>query len=161
MAEPARRVWCNVTRAVHCRPLPSAVSFFRPAILPSRCRMTEPEEDDSKLRSGIQSISRGQIEAARAIGLGSLDTYRRIIFPQALRVMIPPAAGQYVSVVKNSSLGVAIGYPELFSVNNTIVTLSGHTVEAIAIMMSIYLAISFVIAALMNLYNHFVQIKDR
>jgi general L-amino acid transport system permease protein len=113
------------------------------------------------VRSGIQSISRGQIEAARTIGLGPLDTYRRIIFPQALRVMIPPAAGQYVSLVKNSSLGVAIGYPELFSVNNTIVTLSGHTVEAIAIMMSIYLAISFVIAALMNLYNHFVQIKDR
>ncbi|MBN8957225.1 MAG: ABC transporter permease subunit [Rhizobiales bacterium] len=113
------------------------------------------------VRSGIQSISRGQIEAARTIGLGPLDTYRRIIFPQALRVMIPPAAGQYVRVVKNSSLGVAIGYPELFSVNNTIVTLSGHTVEAIAIMMSIYLAISFVIAALMNLYNHFVQIKDR
>jgi general L-amino acid transport system permease protein len=113
------------------------------------------------VRSGIQSVGRGQIEAARSIGLGTFDTYRKVIFPQALRVIVPPATGQYVSLVKNSSLGVAIGYPEMFSVNNTIITLSGHTVEAIAIMMSIYLAISFVIAAMMNVYNRFVQIKER
>jgi general L-amino acid transport system permease protein len=113
------------------------------------------------VRAGIQSVAVGQVEAARAIGLNGFDTYRKVIFPQALRVMVPPMAGQYVSVVKNSSLGVAIGYPELFSVNNTIVTLSGHTVEAIAIMMSIYLAISFVIAMLMNFYNRFVQIRER
>lgn len=113
------------------------------------------------VRSGIQSVGKGQIEAARTIGLSRFDTYRRITFPQALRVMVPPAAGQYISVVKNSSLGVVVGYPELFSVDNTIVTLSGHTVEAIAIMMSIYLAISFAIAMLMNFYNHFVQIKER
>jgi general L-amino acid transport system permease protein len=113
------------------------------------------------VRSGIQSVARGQIEAARSVGLGSFDTYRKIIFPQALRVMIPPAAGQYVSMLKNSSLGVAVGYPELFSVNNTIVTLSGHAVEAIALMMLVYLLISFAIAALMNLYNRAVQIKER
>ena len=113
------------------------------------------------VRSGIQSVRRGQIEAARSIGLGSFDTYRKVVFPQALRVMVPPAAGQYVSVVKNSSLGVAIGYPELFNVNNTIITLSGHTVEAIVIMMSIYLSISFLIAILMNVYNRSVQIRER
>lgn len=113
------------------------------------------------VRSGIQSVSRGQIEAARSVGLGSFDTYRKVIFPQAMRVMVPPAAGQYVSMVKNSSLGVAVGYPELFSVNNTIVTLSGHAVEAIALMMLVYLLISSVIAALMNLYNRAVQIKER
>lgn len=113
------------------------------------------------VRSGIQSVSRGQIEAARTIGLGPFDTYRKVIFPQALRVMVPPAAGQYVSLLKNSSLGVAIGYPELFSITNTIVTLSGHTIEAIAIMMSIYLGISFLIAAAMNLYNKRVQIRER
>jgi len=113
------------------------------------------------VRSGVQSVGRGQVEAAQAVGLGRADIYRRIVFPQALRVMVPPAAGQYVSIIKNSSLGVAIGYPELFNVNNTIVTLSGHTVEAIAIMMSIYLAISFAIAALMNLYNRCVQIRER
>ncbi len=113
------------------------------------------------VRSGVQSVSAGQVEAALTVGLRPFSIYRRVVFPQALRVMVPPAAGQYVSIVKNSSLGVAIGYPELFSVNNTIVTLSGHTVEAIAIMMSIYLAISFSIAIFMNLYNHKVQIKER
>ena len=113
------------------------------------------------VRSGIQSVGKGQIEAARAICLRPGDRYRRVILPQALRVMVPPAAAQYVSLVKNSSLGVAIGYPELFNVNNTIITLSGHTVEAIAMMMAMYLSISFTIAVLMNLYNRAVQIKER
>jgi general L-amino acid transport system permease protein len=113
------------------------------------------------VRSGIQSVNQGQIEAAQTVGLSTGDIYRKIVFPQALRVMIPPATGQYVSIVKNSSLGVAIGYPELFNINNTIVTLSGHTVEAIGIMMSIYLLISFAIAALMNIYNRMAQIKER
>jgi general L-amino acid transport system permease protein len=113
------------------------------------------------VRSGILSVSRGQVEAAKAIGLSPFDIYRKVIFPQALRGMVPPAAVQYVSIIKNSSLGVAIGYPELFSVNNTIGTLSGQMVEAIVIMMSIYLCISFVIAALMNAYNRVVQIKER
>ena len=113
------------------------------------------------VRSGIQSVSRGQIEAAHAVCLSPGDTYRKVILPQALRVIIPPAAAQYVSLVKNSSLGVAIGYPELFNINNTIITLSGHTLEAIGMMMAIYLSISFTIAAIMNLYNRAVQIKER
>ena len=113
------------------------------------------------VRSGIQSVGKGQLDAARAICLRPGDRYRRIILPQALRVMVPPAAAQYVSLVKNSSLGVAIGYPELFNVNNTIVTLSGHTIEAIAMMMAMYLSISFAIAAAMNLYNRAVQVKER
>ena len=113
------------------------------------------------VRSGIQSVGKGQIEASRAIGLRSSDTYRKVVLPQALRVIVPPTAAQYVSLVKNSSLGVAIGYPELFNVNNTIVTLSGHTVEAIGMMMAIYLSISFAIAVIMNLYNRAVQIKER
>ena len=74
---------------------------------------------------------------------------------------MPPAAAQYVSLVKNSSLGVAIGYPELFNINNTIITLSGHTIEAIGMMMAIYLSISFTIAVIMNVYNRAVQIKER
>jgi general L-amino acid transport system permease protein len=113
------------------------------------------------VRSGIQSVGRGQIEAARTIGLRPAHIYSRVVLPQALRVMVPPAATQYVSILKNSSLGVAIGYPELFSVNNTIATLSGHAVEAMFIMMTIYLGISFLIAGLMNLYNRFVQIRER
>ena len=113
------------------------------------------------VRSGIQSVGKGQIEASRAIGLRANDTYRKVVLPQALRVIVPPTAAQYVSLVKNSSLGVAIGYPEVFNVNNTIVTLSGHTVEAIGMMMVIYLSISFAIAMIMNLYNRAVQIKER
>ncbi|CAN5459806.1 amino acid ABC transporter permease [soil metagenome] len=113
------------------------------------------------VRAGIQSVSRGQVEAAKALGLRPAHVFCKVVFPQALRGMVPPAAIQYVSVVKNSSLGVAIGYPELFSVNNTIATLSGQVVEAIAIMMSIYLGISFVVAMLMNLYNRSVQLKGR
>lgn len=113
------------------------------------------------VRSGIQSVSRGQVEAAQSVGLGRFAVYRRVVFPQAMRVMVPPAAIQYVSILKNSSLGVAIGYPELFNVNNTIVTLSGQVVEGITIMMTVYLAISFAIAALMNMYNRMVQIRER
>lgn len=113
------------------------------------------------VRSGIQSVNRGQIEAARAVGLGKVDLYVKVILPQALRVIIPPATAQYVSTAKNSSLGVAIGYPELFNVNNTITTLSGNTIECIGIMMAVYLTISFTIAAIMNLYNKAVQIKER
>ena len=113
------------------------------------------------VRAGIQSVSRGQIEAARAIGLSRVHLYRRVVLPQALRVMVPPAAAQYVSTIKNSSLGVAIGYPELFNVSNTIITLSGNTIEAIVIMMAVYLTISFAIAALMNWYNHVMRIRER
>lgn len=113
------------------------------------------------VRSGIQSVSRGQLEAARAVGLGKADLYLKVILPQALRVIIPPATAQYVSAAKNSSLGVAIGYPELFNVNNTIITVSGNTIECIGIMMAVYLTISFTISAIMNLYNKAVQIKER
>lgn len=113
------------------------------------------------VRAGIQSVPRGQLEAARAIGLSRVHLYIRVVLPQALRVMVPPAAAQYVSTIKNSSLGVAIGYPELFNVSNTIITLSGNTIEAIVIMMAVYLTISFVIAALMNWYNHAMRIRER
>jgi general L-amino acid transport system permease protein len=113
------------------------------------------------VRSGIQSVPRGQVEAASAIGMRPRQIYRKVILPQAMRVMVPPAAAQYVSATKNSSLGVAIGYPELFSINNTIITISGNTIEAITIMMAVYLSISFAIAALMNWYNHFVRIRER
>jgi general L-amino acid transport system permease protein len=113
------------------------------------------------VRTGIRSVGKGQLEAARAIGLSPWHRYSRIVLPQALRVMIPPATAQYVSLIKNSSLGVAIGYPELFNINNSIITLSGRTVEAIGIMMAVYLSISLSVALLMNIYNRHVQITER
>lgn len=113
------------------------------------------------VRSGVESVKQGQIEAAKSIGLSPYHINRYVIFPQALRVMVPATGIQYVSMLKNSSLGVAVGYPELFSVNNTIVTLSGQAVEAIAIMMSLYLALSFAVSMAINLYNSRVQIKEK
>jgi general L-amino acid transport system permease protein len=113
------------------------------------------------VRAGIQSVGRGQIDASDTIGLTMRDRYAYVILPQALRVIVPPATSQYISLIKNSSLGVAIGYPELFSLTNTIITLSGNTLECIAIMMAVYLLISASIGALLNLYNRVIQIKER
>ncbi|BBK33876.1 general L-amino acid transport system permease protein [Stella humosa] len=113
------------------------------------------------VRAGILSVGRGQVEAAQAIGLGRADLYRKIVFPQAMRVVVPPLAAQYISLVKNSSLGVAIGYPELFSVTNTVLTLSGHTIEAIAIMALVYLVLALAIGALADIVNRAVRIRER
>jgi general L-amino acid transport system permease protein len=113
------------------------------------------------VRSGIQSVGRGQIEAARSVGLRPSDLHRYVILPQALRVIIPPAASQYVSLFKNSSLGVAIGYPELFNISNTVTTVSGQAIECVVIMASAYLLISLVIAIIMNVYNRAIQIRER
>ena len=74
---------------------------------------------------------------------------------------MPPATSQYVSLFKNSSLGVAIGYPEIFNISNTVTTVSGHAIECVVIMAGVYLLISLLIAALMNLYNRTIQIRER
>jgi general L-amino acid transport system permease protein len=95
------------------------------------------------VRSGIQSVGRGQIEAARSVGLGPGDLHRYVILPQALRVIIPPAASQYVSLFKNSSLGVAIGYPELFNISNTVTTVSGAWSAGCGSIYSVASTISF------------------
>ena len=113
------------------------------------------------VRAGILSVGRGQVEAAETIGLGRADLYRRIVFPQAMRVIVPPLAAQYISLVKNSSLGVAIGYPDLFSVTNTVLTLSGNTIEAIAIMALIYLTLALAIGGLADIVNRAVRIRER
>ncbi len=113
------------------------------------------------VRSGIQSVPSGQIEAARAVGLRPSFIMRYVTMPQALRVIIPPTASQYLSLTKNSSLGVLIGYPDLVNIGNTTLNQTGQAVEAIAIMMVVYLAISIVISTFMNVYNRLVAIKER
>ncbi|MCC7273923.1 MAG: ABC transporter permease subunit [Alphaproteobacteria bacterium] len=113
------------------------------------------------VRAGILSVGRGQIEAAETIGLARGDLYRKVVFPQAMRVIVPPLAAQYISLVKNSSLGVAIGYPDLFSVTNTVLTLSGNTIEAIAIMALVYLTLALAIGFLADLANRAVRIRER
>ncbi len=109
------------------------------------------------VRAGLQSVPKGQLEAADSIPLSRYNRFGLVVLPQALRVVIPPAMAQYVSLLKNSSLGVAVGYSELFNVSNTTTTLSGQVLECVVLMAVLYLAISLV----MNFYNRLVQIKER
>ena len=113
------------------------------------------------VRAGIQSVPHGQVEAARAIGLRPGLVMRLVVLPQALRVIVPPTTSQYLSLTKNSSLGVLIGYPDLVNVGNTTLNQTGQAVEAIAIMMVVYLSISLTISLIMNVYNRVVAIKER
>lgn len=113
------------------------------------------------VRAGIQSVPHGQVEAARAIGLRPGLVMRLVVLPQALRVIVPPTTSQYLSLTKNSSLGVLIGFPDLVNVGNTTLNQTGQAVEAIAIMMVVYLSISVTISLCMNLYNRLVAIKER
>jgi len=113
------------------------------------------------VRAGIQAVSRGQVEAARSLGLTNSQTLRLIVFPQALRIMIPPVTSQYLNLAKNSSLAIAIGYPDLFSVSGTIFNQTGAAIEIIVIMMLSYLSISLFTSLLMNIYNKRIQLVER
>jgi general L-amino acid transport system permease protein len=113
------------------------------------------------VRSGIQSVHKGQWEAARALGLPGGRIMRLVILPQALRVIIPPLTSQYLNLTKNSSLAVVIGYPDLVSVANTSINQTGQAVEVITIFMAVYLIISLATSLLMNLYNRAVALKER
>ncbi len=114
------------------------------------------------VRSGILSVSQGQTEASKALGLPSGLTLRLIVIPQAMRVIIPPLTSQYLNLVKNSSLATAIGYPDLVSVfMGTTLNQTGQAVEVVAITMAVYLTISLLISMLMNIYNRAAAIKER
>jgi general L-amino acid transport system permease protein len=106
------------------------------------------------VRAGIQSVPKGQTEAAAALGLRRGVALRRIVVPQALRLILPPLTNQYLNLTKNSSLAVAIGYPDLFSVfAGTTLSQTGQAIEIIAITMGVYLAISLLTSLGMNAYN--------
>ncbi|GAB7269100.1 hypothetical protein DZS_04920 [Dickeya ananatis] len=114
------------------------------------------------IRSGIQSVSHGQHEAALSLGLPKPVTLRKVILPQALRVIIPPLTSQYLNIVKNSSLAAAIGYPDMVSLfAGTVLNQTGQAIETIAITMSVYLIISLLISLLMNLYNRKIALIER
>jgi general L-amino acid transport system permease protein len=113
------------------------------------------------VRAGILAVSRGQSEAAMALGLRSGQRMRLIVLPQALRIIVPPMTSQYLNLTKNSSLAVAIGYPDLVSIANTSMNQTGQAVEGIAIIMAVYLTISLSISLLMNLYNRSVALVER
>ena len=113
------------------------------------------------VRSGIQAIPRGQWEAARALGLRPGRVLKDVILPQALRVIIPPLTSQYLNLTKNSSLAVAIAYPDLVSIANVSINQTGQAIECIAIIMAVYLTISLTISLAMNLYNRAVALVER
>lgn len=113
------------------------------------------------VRAGIQSVSKGQWEAARALGLPTSSAMRLVVFPQALRVILPSLTSQYINLAKNSSLALAIGYPEIFATAQTTLNQSGRPVEVILLIMAIYLLITLFISLVMNTLNRLVQIKER
>jgi len=114
------------------------------------------------VRAGVLAVPRGQTEAAFALGLRRGLALRLIVVPQALRVIVPPLTNQYLNLTKNSSLAVAVGYPDLFAVfAGTALHQTGQAIEIIAITMAVYLAISLITSALMNWYNARIQVVER
>jgi general L-amino acid transport system permease protein len=114
------------------------------------------------VRGGIQSVSHGQTEAAQSLGLKDGDRLRLVIVPQAMRVIIPPLTSQYLNLTKNSSLGAAIGYPELVNVfTGTTLNQTGRAIEVIALTMLVYLTFSLSTSAIMNWYNARVALVER
>ena len=111
------------------------------------------------VRSGIQSVKSGQWEAARALGLKPAQILRLVVLPQALRVIAPLMISSFLDLTKNSSLAVAIGYPDLVSVANTTANTTGQALEAIIIIGAVYLTISLSVSAVMNLYNRRVVLR--
>ncbi|HEV7318670.1 MAG TPA: ABC transporter permease subunit [Ensifer sp.] len=113
------------------------------------------------VRAGIQAVSKGQWEAATALGLSRGRSLKLVILPQALRIIIPPLTNTYLTVFKNSSLAIAIGYPDLVMVSNTVMNQTGQAIEAIAIFMGVYLGLSILISLVMNWYNAQVALRER
>jgi general L-amino acid transport system permease protein len=111
------------------------------------------------MRAGVLSVGRGQVDAAYSIGLSRPGALRFVVLPQALRLIVPPLTSQYLNLAKNSSLAVAIGYPDLVSIANTTMNQTGQAIEGIAVIMAVFLTISLSISAFMNWYNRRVALK--
>ena len=114
------------------------------------------------VRAGIQGVSKGQKEAALAIGLSKGQSLRLVVIPQAMRIIIPPLTSQFLNLTKNSSLGVAVGYPDLVSVwSGTVLNQTGQAVEVILVTMGVYLTISLITSAFMNWFNRRMALVER
>ena len=113
------------------------------------------------VRSGIQAVSSGQWEAADSLGIKRSVALRKVILPQSMRVAIPPLTNQYLNLTKNSSLAVAVGYPDLVSVSNTTMNQTGQAIEAISIFMSVYLGLSLLTSLFMNWFNNKMALVER
>jgi len=113
------------------------------------------------VRAGILAVNRGQFEAARAVGLSEMQVLRLVVFPQAMRVITPPLISQYLNLTKNSSLAVAVGYPDLFYVGRTMINQAGRAVPVFSMIMAVYLFTSLTTSILMNIYNRRIQLVER
>jgi general L-amino acid transport system permease protein len=113
------------------------------------------------VRAGIRGVAKGQSEASAALGLRSGQALRLVVVPQAMRIVIPPLASQYLNLTKNSSLAIAIGYPDLTATTGTVLNQTGQAVECVVIMMVIYLAISILTSLLMNWFNAKMALVER
>jgi general L-amino acid transport system permease protein len=107
----------------------------------------------------VLAVDRGQGEAAKALGLSRGRVLRLVVLPQALRVITPPTTSQFLNLLKNSSLAVAIGYPDLISITNTTLNQTGQAIEAITLVAIIYLVVSLAISVVMNAYNRSVALR--
>ncbi len=113
------------------------------------------------VRAGIQSVPRGQQEAAQALGLRPGQIMRLVIVPQALRVIVPPLTSQYLNLAKNTSLAIAVGYADVYFVASATFNQTGRAVEVMLLLMTMYLAISLLIAIAMNTYNRSIRLVER
>ena len=114
------------------------------------------------VRSGILAVAKGQSEAAAALGLRAAPTRKLVIMPQAMRVIIPPLINQYLNITKNSTLAVAIGYPDLFNVfSGTVLNNTGAAVQIVFMTMAVYLVASLVVSVVMNAYNARMSLRER
>ena len=113
------------------------------------------------VRAGVLAVSKGQSEAAASLGLRRNLALRLVIVPQALRVIIPPLTSQYLNLTKNSSLGLAIGYPDLVAVGSTVLNQSGQSIEVVMIWMTVYLGLSLTVSILMNWFNRRMRLVER
>lgn len=113
------------------------------------------------VRAGIMAVSHGQTEAARALGLRDRQVLRLVVLPQALRVIIPPLASEYLNITKNTSLAVAVGYADLVAVGNNVLNPTGQSIEVVAVWMAFYLGLSVIISLAMNWFNARIALTER
>ncbi|OZM56709.1 amino acid ABC transporter permease [Lottiidibacillus patelloidae] len=113
------------------------------------------------VRAGIMAVSKGQIEAAKALGLKNTTTLRLVTLPQAIRIIIPPLTSQYLNLIKNSSLAAAVAFPEIVNIGYITLNQTGRDVEVIFVMISVYLFFSLSTSILMNIFNKYTQLVER
>lgn len=113
------------------------------------------------VRAGVQAIPKGQWDAGRSLSLSRRQILRLVIIPQTLRVIVPPMNSQYINVVKNSTLVIAVGYPDFLAVMNTIISKSSHSIEGVGIILGVYLAINLSLSSLANSYNRRIALVER